>query len=138
MITVVTSGIFDILTLGHIRLLKKARLLGGRLVVLMNSDSSVSILKGTNRPINDQLTRKEHLLALKWVDDVIIFDDTTPTGMFHHWQDKEFIYVKSVEYLNKLPEQGMVESMGGTIVFLNHENTESTTDLINRIQRIGK
>ena len=69
---------FDILHIGHLKLLRHAHSLGNRLIVGINSDASVKRLKGDLRPINDQDTRKELLLELGFVDDVIIFDEDTP------------------------------------------------------------
>ena len=73
-----TNGVFDILHTGHLKLLRHAHTLGKRLVVGINSDSSVKRLKGDLRPINDQNTRKEALLELGFVDDVVIFEQDTP------------------------------------------------------------
>ena len=73
-----TNGVFDILHTGHLKLLRHAHTLGKRLVVGINSDSSVKRLKGDLRPINDQNIRKEALLELGFVDDVVIFEEDTP------------------------------------------------------------
>jgi D-beta-D-heptose 7-phosphate kinase/D-beta-D-heptose 1-phosphate adenosyltransferase len=77
-VVVWTNGVFDILHIGHLKLLRHAYSLGNRLIVGINSDTSVKRLKGDLRPINDQDTRKELLLELGFVDDVIIFDEDTP------------------------------------------------------------
>ena len=73
-----TNGVFDILHTGHLKLLRHAHTLGKRLVVGINSDSSVKRLKGETRPINDEQTRKAALLELGFIDEVIIFDEDTP------------------------------------------------------------
>ena len=75
---VFTNGVFDILHIGHLKLLRHAKTLGNRLIVGINSDSSVKRLKGNLRPINGQNTRKESLLELGFVDDVIVFEEDTP------------------------------------------------------------
>ncbi|MGY8865326.1 MAG: PfkB family carbohydrate kinase [Methylophagaceae bacterium] len=75
---VFTNGVFDILHIGHLKLLRHAKTLGNRLVVGINSDSSVKRLKGDLRPINGEDTRKESLLELGFVDDVIVFNEDTP------------------------------------------------------------
>ena len=76
---VFTNGVFDILHVGHVDYLGKARALGDRLVVGLNSDISVRTLgKGDDRPINPQEARAKVLAALRCVDAVVIFDDTTP------------------------------------------------------------
>lgn len=77
-IVVFTNGVFDILHIGHLKLLRHAKTLGNRLIVGINSDSSVKRLKGDLRPINDQTTRKESLLELGFVDEVIVFEEDTP------------------------------------------------------------
>jgi D-beta-D-heptose 7-phosphate kinase/D-beta-D-heptose 1-phosphate adenosyltransferase len=75
---VFTNGVFDILHKGHLELLKKARSLGSKLIVGVNSDASVKRLKGNDRPINNELTRVEQLKILPWVDDVVVFHEDTP------------------------------------------------------------
>lgn len=76
---VFTNGVFDILHQGHIELLKWSRNLGDRLVVGINSDASTAALKGEGRPVNGQENRKAVLQALRYVDEVIIFDELKPT-----------------------------------------------------------
>lgn len=76
--TVFTNGCFDILHRGHIEYLKQSKALGNKLIVGLNSDRSVSSLKGKDRPINKQEDRKAVLESLSFVDEVIIFDENTP------------------------------------------------------------
>ena len=75
---VFANGVFDILHAGHIELIKFAKSLGDKLVVAINSDASVSALKGDDRPINTENDRKKVLSSIQEVDEVIIFDDTEP------------------------------------------------------------
>ena len=75
---VFTNGCFDLLHKGHIDLLKIASKYGDKLIVGINSDESVKKIKGENRPIEDQKTRKKNLLNLKYVDDVYVFKESTP------------------------------------------------------------
>src|SRR4029079_10300242 len=75
---VFTNGCFDLLHPGHVDLLERARALGDRLVVGLNSDASVRALKGPHKPYVSQTDRARMLLALRSVDEVIIFDDATP------------------------------------------------------------
>jgi rfaE bifunctional protein nucleotidyltransferase chain/domain len=75
---VFTNGVFDILHVGHIRLLRFAKEQGDVLVVGINSDRSTAALKGPTRPFNNEQDRREALLAIKYVDDVIIFREQTP------------------------------------------------------------
>jgi len=76
--TVFTNGCFDILHVGHLQYLEQSKALGTKLVVGLNSDASVRRLKGHDRPVNSQEDRKKLLLALRCVDEVIIFDEDTP------------------------------------------------------------
>ncbi len=73
-----TNGCFDILHVGHLQYLEQSKALGTKLVVGLNSDASVRRLKGHDRPINSQEDRKRLLMALRCVDEVIIFDEDTP------------------------------------------------------------
>lgn len=75
---VFTNGCFDILHAGHVKLLEESRALGDFLVVGLNSDASVRRLKGPGRPRNLQADRAAVLSAIRWVDEVIIFDEDTP------------------------------------------------------------
>ena len=81
--TVFTNGCFDILHPGHVSLLDRARSLGDRLVVGINSDESVRKIKGPGRPVVGQDSRKAVLLALRAVDEVVIFEELTPEKVIH-------------------------------------------------------
>jgi D-beta-D-heptose 7-phosphate kinase/D-beta-D-heptose 1-phosphate adenosyltransferase len=94
--TIFTNGCFDIIHLGHIKLLEFCASLG-RVVVGLNSDGSVKRLKGLSRPINSQVDRKEVLSAIKFVDEVIIFDEDTPYSLIKKIQPD--IIVKGGDYL---------------------------------------
>ena len=78
---VFTNGCFDLLHVGHVRYLQQSKDLGSRLVVGLNSDRSVKLLKGPDRPINSQEARAEVLRSLACVDEVIIFDEDTPYNL---------------------------------------------------------
>ena len=78
---VFTNGCFDIIHRGHIELLKYAKSCGDRLVVGLNSDNSVKSLKGEARPIQSQDDRKAILEAIRWVDEVVIFNEMTPINL---------------------------------------------------------
>jgi D-glycero-beta-D-manno-heptose 1-phosphate adenylyltransferase len=94
--TVFTNGCFDILHVGHIQYLEQSRALGDKLIVGLNSDDSVRRLKGLSRPVNSQADRKRMLMALRCVDEVIIFEDDTPYGLIK--QVKPDIITKGGDY----------------------------------------
>ncbi|MEQ1921556.1 MAG: adenylyltransferase/cytidyltransferase family protein, partial [Pyrinomonadaceae bacterium] len=75
---VFTNGCFDIIHPGHVDLLSRAKALGDKLVVGINSDRSVSSIKGPGRPLQDQESRKAVLMGLSSVDEVVIYDELTP------------------------------------------------------------
>lgn len=135
-VVVATGGCFDLLHPGHIDLLKRARSLGDCLIVLLNSDDSVSNLKGPNRPIQNQLIRSQILQALKYVDAVAIFDEDNPQEILMKLRPD--IFVKGSDYsLDTLPEAKVVSSWGGQAVFLSLLEGFSTTELVKRIRKIA-
>ena len=93
---VFTNGCFDVLHKGHLTLLKQARSMGDKLVVGLNSDASVRQLKGVTRPFNDVDTRREQLLLIPYVDDVIIFETDTPYELIKELQPD--LIVKGGDY----------------------------------------
>ena len=93
---VFTNGIFDIIHPGHIRVLKFAKSLGDKLIVGINSDRATKILKGEDRPINNQDIRKTDLEHLDFVDEVVIFDDTKTIDIIQ--QIKPNVVVKGGEW----------------------------------------
>ena len=78
---VTTNGCFDILHVGHVRYLQKAKSFGDVLIVALNSDKSVKSIKGDSRPINNENDRAEVLSALRSVDYVVIFDEDSPVDL---------------------------------------------------------
>src|SRR5690349_14944808 len=85
MTTVVfTNGCFDILHPGHVDLLQRARSLGDKLIVGLNSDASIRAIKGPDRPFQNQEDRKAILLGLSSVDEVIIFEELTPEKLIYN------------------------------------------------------
>lgn len=130
---VFTNGCFDLLHLGHIRYLARARALGDVLVVGLNSDTSVRRLKGAGRPIVGAAERAEVLAALESVDYIVIFDEATPERLIR--EIKPDIQVKGGDYLpSEIPEREVLEAQGGKLVLVPEETGHSTTNLIKRIE----
>lgn len=127
---VFTNGCFDLIHVGHIRYLSKARRLGDILVVAVNSDSSVRRLKGKNRPIMPQKDRLEIVAALGCVDYVVLFGEETPAKLIEYLEPD--ILVKGADY--KLSEIVGRECVGKVITIPLVKN-RSTTRLIKTICR---
>lgn len=130
--TVFTNGCFDILHAGHVRYLAAARALGDCLIVGLNSDQSVSNLKGPTRPINSQDDRAEVLAALAAVDYVVIFAEATAENLVA--EIKPSIYAKGGDYtVDKLPESKIVAAYGGQIVLVPEVPGRSSSNIIKKI-----
>lgn len=128
-----TNGCFDILHVGHTRILKKSRALGDLLIVGLNSDASVARLKGPSRPINCDLDRAEVLCSLSAVDYVTIFSEDTPVEFLKLL--KPNIHVKGADYKpEKLEETPVVEAHGGRVVILELVPGKSTSSVVERIR----
>ncbi len=128
---VTTNGCFDLLHVGHLRYLQAARQSGDRLIVLVNSDASVSTLKGPSRPINTESDRAEILAGLACVDYVCVFDAQSP----EQWLVKLHpdVHVKGGDYdHNTLPEAKALQALGTRLVFVPTVAGRSTTSLLAR------
>ncbi len=129
-----TGGCFDLLHAGHLSLLEQARRLGDCLIVCMNSDTSVSRVKGPERPVVDQAQRAAMLSALTCVDGVLIFDEDTPHVVLETLRPD--VWVKGGDYAGRrLPESDLIESWGGQIVVVAYLEGNSTTSLIERVTK---
>lgn len=128
---VFTNGCFDLLHVGHVQTLSRAKAEGDRLVVGVNSDASVSRLKGPQRPINSEMDRAALLAALRCVDAVVVFTEDTPVETLLALQPD--VHVKGGDYkVEDLPEASVVESYGGRIVLIDLVPGRSTTAMIER------
>ncbi|MBD2079814.1 adenylyltransferase/cytidyltransferase family protein [Leptolyngbya sp. FACHB-17] len=134
---VVTNGCFDLLHLGHVRYLNLARQLGQSLVIGLNSDESIRLIKPDRsppRPIVTELERAEVLAALKSVDGVVIFSEKTACELVEALRPE--IYAKGGDYnLQTLPEASIVQSYGGQVRLIDIEVPSSTTAIVDRILR---
>ena len=130
-VIVFTNGCFDIIHSGHLDLLKEAKSYGDKLIVGLNSDKSVSKLKGPERPIIGQSERKKILSALKFVDEVIIFNEENPLKLIKKL--KPSILVKGADYTEKQVVGGaFVESYGGEIKLVKLTKGKSSSKIINK------
>ena len=132
--TVVTAGgCFDLLHAGHVQLLQSARALGDCLIVCLNSDASVSRLKGPRRPVVGQADRRRVLEALACVDAVAVFDEDTPTRLLE--RIRPHVFAKGADYdANNLPERAVVDRWGGRVAILPLSDGRSTSRLIELVR----
>ena len=130
---VFTNGCFDVLHRGHVAYLRQARALGDLLVVALNSDESVSRLKGPERPVNPLEDRAGVVGAIDCVDLVTAFADDTPAALIEMLRPD--IYTKGGDYTPQmLPETPIVERLGGQVRVLDYLSDHSTTAIVGRIR----
>lgn len=129
---VFTNGCFDLLHVGHIKYLQKARELGDFLIVAINSDDSVKRLKGEKRPLIREDERAMILSALECVDYVLIFKEDTPLSILERIRPD--ILVKGGDYTKEqVVGRELVEGYGGRVELISYVDNRSSSNLINRI-----
>lgn len=132
---VFTNGHFDLLHVGHLDYLEKARALGDALYVGLNGDASTRRLKGPGRPLVPAAERARLLAALAPVTAVIVFEDDTADELLRAL--KPDVYAKGGDYTHKpLPERPTVEAYGGMVALIDYLPGHSTSALIARIKAL--
>lgn len=135
-VVVAAGGCFDVLHAGHVQLLDQARRLGDHLVVCLNSDRSVRRLKGPGRPLNAAADRAAVLRSLASVDDVLVFDESTPARALE--AIRPHLFVKGADYRgHDLAEREVMARWGGEVVLLPLVAGRSTTRLIATAAQAG-
>lgn len=130
---VFTNGVFDLLHPGHVRYLQAARAQGGALIVAINSDRSVSAIKGPTRPLTPEAERAEILDALACVDAVVVFDEETPAEIIA--AVLPHVLVKGADWApDKIVGRDTVEAHGGKVILMPVEQGWSTTSIVEKIQ----
>lgn len=133
---VFANGCFDLIHVGHVRYLEAARALGDLLVLGLNGDESVGLLKGPGRPVMNQEERAEILAAMECVDYVLLFDDPTAERILEEL--KPDIHAKGTDYTEQtVPERDTVLSYGGSIAIVGDPKDHSTQDFLRRITQSG-
>ncbi len=131
---VFTNGCFDIIHRGHVEYLARAADFGAHLVIGLNTDASVSRLKGENRPVVDQESRAVLLAALQFVDAVVYFDEDTPYELIKTVQPD--VLVKGSDYkAEDIVGYDIVTARGGKVQTIDFVEGFSTTNLIDKIKR---
>ena len=131
---VLANGAFDLLHVGHVRYLSAAKALGQRLVVGVNSDSSVRATKGPGRPVIAHAERSELVAALACTDFVIVFDEVDVRHLIRAL--KPDVHAKGTDYtVDSVPERADVEQYGGRVAIAGDPKTHSTTAVLSKLNR---
>ena len=130
---VFTNGCFDLLHLGHVDYLEKARNLGDKLVLGLNTDDSVSRFKGPQRPIQDQNSRAHVLAALQFIDLVVFFNEDTPLNLISALVPD--VLVKGSDYLaENIVGADVVKKAGGVVKTIDFVPGYSTSRIVEKIK----
>ena len=130
---VFTNGVFDLLHPGHVRYLADARRLGDALIVGLNSDRSVSAIKGPDRPVTPEAERAEVLAALDSVDAVVVFDEDTPHTIISRLQPD--ILIKGADWAaDAIVGRDVVEARGGRVLRIPLASGYSTSAILRKIR----
>lgn len=126
---ILANGMFDLLHVGHIRYLRAAKELGGKLVVAINSDESVRSLKGEYRPVMPEQERAEIVAALADVDAVVIFSELDVRSIIREIRPE--IQAKGTDYTREsVPERDTVAEYGGRVEIVGDPKNHSTSEII--------
>jgi D-glycero-beta-D-manno-heptose 1-phosphate adenylyltransferase len=126
---VLANGNFDLLHVGHVRYLRGAKELGGKLVVAINSDESVRALKGEGRPVMPAEERAEIVAALADVDAVVIFPELDVRALIR--EIRPDIQAKGTDYtVESVPERDAVAEYGGRVAIVGDAKNHSTSEII--------
>jgi D-glycero-beta-D-manno-heptose 1-phosphate adenylyltransferase len=124
-----TNGCFELLHVGHVRYLRAAKQLGGRLVVAVNSDDSVRALKGEGRPLMPAEERAEILAALADVDAVVIFSESNVRALIREIHPD--VHAKGTDYTeDSVPERDVVREYGGRVAIVGDPKDHSASEII--------
>ncbi|HBB88555.1 MAG TPA: D-glycero-beta-D-manno-heptose 1-phosphate adenylyltransferase [Blastocatellia bacterium] len=130
---VLANGCFDVLHAGHIRYLQGARELGDVLVVAINADEQVKILKGSGRPILAEHERAELVASIEVVDFVTIFTEPTVEQLL--LAVKPDVHAKGTDYTEEtVPERDVVRSYGGRVAIAGDPKNHSTSEMLKRFK----
>ncbi len=134
---ILANGCFDLLHVGHVRYLAGAKTLGGVLVVAVNSDRATRALKGEGRPFTPERERAELVAALRYVDLVTIFDETTVSEVIRAIRPD--LHAKGTDYaVETVPERDIVRACGGRVVIVGDPKEHSSTDIAKNVEGANK
>ncbi|MBL7873428.1 MAG: D-glycero-beta-D-manno-heptose 1-phosphate adenylyltransferase [Cyclobacteriaceae bacterium] len=131
---VFTNGCFDLIHLGHVDYLEKARALGQKLVLGLNTDASVSRFKGPERPLQDQQSRARVIAAMQFIDLVVFFNEDTPLSLISELVPD--VLVKGSDYLTEnIVGADVVQKAGGVVKTIDFVPGYSTTRIVEKIKK---
>jgi rfaE bifunctional protein nucleotidyltransferase chain/domain len=131
---VMANGCFDVLHVGHVRYLRGAKALGGKLVVAVNADESVRQLKGAGRPVMPEQERAEILAALEPVDAVVIFPELDVRALLN--EVRPDVQAKGTDYtIDSVPERDVVQAYGGRVAIVGDPKDHSATAMIEQMSK---
>ena len=134
---VFTNGCFDIIHRGHVDYLARAASLGSKMIIGLNTDNSISRIKGNSRPIVDEYSRAFVLAAFTFIDAIILFDEDTPYNLIQSIQPD--ILVKGSDYKEEnIVGADIIKAKGGKIVTMDFIPGFSTSSIIEKIKEISK
>ena len=132
---VFTNGCFDIIHRGHIEYLSKASEFGGQLIIGLNSDASVTRLKGEGRPVQDENSRALILASLEFVDFVILFEEDTPLELIRQVQPE--VLIKGGDYKpEEIVGYDIVTQKGGEVYCLEFIDGYSSSKIISKLNNL--
>jgi rfaE bifunctional protein nucleotidyltransferase chain/domain len=130
---VLTNGCFDLLHVGHVRYLRGAKALGGKLIVAINSDASAHMLKGEGRPAMPAAERAEILAALSDVDAIVVFDEPDVRALIREIHPD--VQAKGTDYTrDNVPERDEVIACGGRVEIVGDPKDHSSTNLLAQLR----
>lgn len=130
---VFTNGCFDLLHLGHVDYLEKARQLGDKLILGLNTDASISRIKGPSRPLQDEMSRARVMASLLFIDAVVLFNEDTPLQLIEAIQPD--ILVKGDDYaVEQIVGHEVVQARGGAVKTVPLVKGYSTTNIVKKIE----
>ena len=128
-----TNGCFDLLHVGHVRYLRGAKELGGKLVIALNADESVRRLKGEGRPVMNERERAEILAALSDVDAIVIFPEPDVRAIIR--EIRPDVQAKGTDYtVESVPERDEVMAYGGRVAIVGDPKDHSTTEILEQMR----
>ena len=127
------NGCFDVLHVGHVRYLAGSAAEADRLIVAVNDDASVAVLKGPGRPVQTAVDRAELVVSLRMVDYVVVFPDLTVERLLRALEPE--VHCKGTDYtVGTVPERDIVRAYGGRTLIVGDNKDHSTRDVIARIR----